>query len=79
MESTTPSQAVEPSVPPDLRAELFQELSTQFAAALSSKGSLPAAAQKTIVELLDSGAPTAAEIISAASKNDPPREEVGDE
>jgi|GEM_PF-2491173 len=79
MESTTPPQAEEPTRPADLRAELFQDLAAQFASALSSKGTLPATAQKALFELLDSDAPTAAEIITGASKNDPIKEEVGDE
>ncbi len=79
MESPTPSEAEEPTRSPDLRSELFQDLSTQFASALSSKSSLPAAAQKALIQLLDSDAPTAAEIIAAASKSDPLEAEVGNE
>jgi len=79
MESPTPSEAEEPTRSPDLRSELFQDLSTRFASALSASDSLPAAAQKVLVQLLDSDAPTAAEIIAAASKSDPLKEEVGDE
>ncbi len=79
MEESTSQAAEEPDAPRDLRAELFQDLSTRFAAALSSNDSLPAAAQEVLVELLGSDAPTAAEIIAGASKNVPVREEVGDE
>lgn len=79
MESATPSQPEQPPRPKDLRAELFEDLSTRFASELSSKGSLPTAAQEALVELLDSDAPTAAEIIAAASKSDPPKEEVSHE
>ena len=59
--------------------ELFQDLSTRFASELSSKGALPTAAQEALVELLDSDAPTAAEIIAAASMSNPPKEEVSHE
>jgi hypothetical protein len=79
METTTPAQAEEPTRPADLRVELFQDLLQRFAAALSSNGSLPVAAQEALVELLNSDAPTAAEIAAAASKNDPVKEEAGDE
>lgn len=79
MEPATPSQPEQPPRPTDLRAELFQDLSTRFASELSSKDSLPTAAQKLLVELLDSDAPTAAEIIAAVSKSDPPKEEVSHE
>lgn len=79
MESVTPSQTEQPPRSTDLRAELFQDLSTRFASELSSKGSLPTAAQEALVELLDSDAPTAAEIIAAASKSDTPEEEVSHE
>ena len=79
MEEATPQAAEEPDAPRDLRAELFLDLSTRFAAALSPNDSLPAAAQEALVELLGSDAPTAAEIIAGASKNDPVKEELGDE
>lgn len=79
MESATPSQPEQPQRPPDLREELFQDLSARFASELSSKGSLPTAAQEGLVELLDSDAPTAAEIVAAASKSDPLNEEVSHE
>lgn len=78
MDATTPPEAEEPAPPRDLRAELFQDLSTEFTAALNSNGSLPSVAREALVELLDSEAPTAAEIIAAASQNDPLEEEVGD-
>jgi hypothetical protein len=79
MEEATPQAAEEPDAPRDLRAELFQDLSTRFAAALRSNDSLPGAAQEALVKLLRSDAPTAAEIIAGASKNDPVKQEVGDE
>jgi hypothetical protein len=79
MESPTPSEAEEPNRTPDLRSDLLQDLLTQFAAELSSKGSIPTAAKKALVELLDSDAPTATEIIAAASRSDPLKEEVGNE
>jgi len=79
MESETPSQPEQPPQPTDLRAELFQDLSTRFATELSSKGSLPTAAQEALVELLNSDDPTAAEIIAATSKSDPPKEEASHE
>lgn len=75
-----PPQVMEDAEPQrDLRAELFGDLSAQFAAALEVGGALPAAAQKALVELLDSDAPTAAEIILAALKSDPLNKEAGDE
>lgn len=67
----------EPEAPRDLRAELFENLSTQFAAALKADGSLPTTAQEALVELLDSETPTAAQIISAASKLDTEEEDGG--
>lgn len=79
METTTPQEAEEPAPPRDLRAELFQNLSTQFTAALNSDGSLPTDAREALGELLDSEVPTAAEVIAAASKSDPVEEDVGDE
>lgn len=79
MDKATPQVTEDAEPPRDLRAELFGDLSTQFAAALEAGGSLPAAAQKALVELLDSDAPTAAEIILAASKSDPLNKEAGDE
>ena len=79
MDDTIPQVAKEPEAPRDLRAELFQGLSTQFAAALETNGSLPAEAQEALVALLDSDAPTATEIVAAASKNDPSEKEAGNE
>ena len=79
MDDTTLQEAEEAESPRDLRAELFQGLSTQFAAALESNGSLPGAAQEALIALLDSEAPTASEIVAAASKNDPADGEVGNE
>jgi hypothetical protein len=58
---------------------LFHDLSTRFTSEISSKGSLPTAAQEALVELLNSDATTAAEIIAAISKSDPPEEEVSHE
>jgi len=79
MESATPPQPEQPPRPTDLRAELFQDLSTRFASELSSKGSLPTSAQEALVELLNSDAPTGDEIVAAASKSDSVKEVVGDE
>jgi len=79
MDEATPQVMEEAESPRDLRAELFGDLSTQFAAALEADGSLPTAAQKALVELLISDVPTAAEIIAAASKNDPLKKESGGE
>jgi hypothetical protein len=79
MESPTPSEAPELLQHPDLRSELFHDLAIGFASELDSKDSLPAAARKALVELLDSDAPTAAEIIAAASKSDPLKKKAGDE
>lgn len=79
MDATTPHDVEEPAPPRDLRAELFQNLSTRFAEALKSNGSLPTTAQEALLQLLDSDAPTAAEVIAAASKKDSVDEEVGDE
>ena len=79
MNATTAHDVEEPTPPRDLRAELFQDLSTRFAAALELNGSLPTAAQEALVELLDSEAPTAVEVIAAALKNDSVEEEMGDE
>jgi hypothetical protein len=79
MEATTPQDADKPAPPRDLRAELFQNLSAQFTAALNSDASLPTVAREALVELLDSEALIAAEVIAAASKNDPGEEEAGDE
>jgi len=79
MADTTAQEPEEPALPRDLRAELFQDLSTQFATALESNGSLPAAAKEALAELLDSETPTAAQIIAAASKNDPEEGEAGNE
>ena len=79
MDDATPNAAEEPEAPRDLRAELFENLSYQFGATLEADGSLPAAAQQALVELLDLEAPTAAQIIAAASKDDPDEEEVPNE
>jgi hypothetical protein len=79
METSSPQQTEEQSPPRDLRAELFQDLSTQFAAELDSNASLPVAARVALIELLDSDAPTAAEIIAAASINDSIAEGGADE
>lgn len=79
MDDDTPQAVEDPEAPRDLRAELFQGLSTQFAAALESNGSLPAVAQEALIALLDSDAPTAAEIVAAASRSDPAEEEEGNE
>ena len=79
MESATPPQPDQPPRPSDLRAELFEDLSSRFASELSSKDSLPTAAQDALIELLDSDAPTAAEIVSAASLSDPLKVEVSHE
>lgn len=79
MDEATPQVMEEAESPRDLRAELFGDLSTQFAAALEADGSLPTAAQKALVELLISDVPTAAEIIAAASNSDPFKKESGGE
>lgn len=79
MDDATPQAAEEPEAPRDLRAELFENISTQFGAALEADRSLPAAAQLALVELLGVEAPTAAQIIAAASKSDPEEEEVPNE
>ncbi len=79
MDDATPQAAEVPEAPRDLRADLFQGLSTQFAAALESNGSLPAAAQEALIALLNSEAPTASEIVAAASKNDSADGEAGNE
>lgn len=79
MDDTAPQEVEEPAPPRDLRTELFEDLSTQFATALESNGSLPLAAQKALVQLLDSEVPTAAQIIAAASINDPEEEVAGNE
>jgi hypothetical protein len=76
MDDPTPQAPEEPLPTRDLRAELFENLSTQFGTALEADGSLPAAAQQALVELLDLEAPNAAQIIDAASKSDPEEEEV---
>ncbi|MGJ8697387.1 MAG: hypothetical protein ACSHYF_13805 [Verrucomicrobiaceae bacterium] len=75
----TPHATEEPEAPRDLRAELFENLSTHFGATLEANGSLPIAAQQALVELLDLDAPTAAQIIAAASKDEPDEEEVPNE
>ena len=79
MDATIPQEAEDMESPKDLREKLFQDLLTEFAAALDSDGSLPAAAQKALVGLLTSDVPTVDEIIEAASKNDPSQEESTDE
>jgi len=79
MVDAIPQAVKEPETPRDLRAELFQCLSTQFAAALESNGLLPVAAQEALVELLDSEDTTATQIIAAVSKNDPEEEDAGNE
>ncbi|MGJ3244103.1 MAG: hypothetical protein ACFE0O_14255 [Opitutales bacterium] len=79
MDDATPQAAKEPEAPRDLRAELFENLSTQFGTALEADGTLPAAAQLALVELLGVEAPTAAQIIAATSKSDPEEEEVPNE
>lgn len=79
MDDLAPHEAEEPAHPRDLRAELFEGLSTQFGSALESDGSLPTAAQEALVELLDSEVPTAAQIIAAASKSEPEEEEAPNE
>lgn len=79
MDEATPQVMDEAESPRDLRAELFGDLSTQFATSLEADGSLPTAAQKALVELLVSDVPTGADIIAAASKSDPLKKETGDE
>lgn len=79
MDDATPEVAEEAEAPRDLRAELFQCLSTKFADALAAAGSLPSAAQDALVGLLDSDAPTAEQIVAAAAKNDPEEKEEENE
>lgn len=79
MDDVTPQEIEAPEPPRDLRAELFQNLSTQFAGALKSNGSLPVAAQEALVELLDLEAAAADQIIAAVSKNDAEEVESGNE
>jgi len=80
MEPIPPQEPEDPTPPPrDLRAELLQDLSIEFASALISDASIPATAREALVELLDSDAPTAAEIIVAVFKKDPIEEEVTNE
>ena len=79
MEILNPQEPEDLTMPRDLRVELFQDLSDQFAAALNSDESLPSTAREALAELLDSDAPTAAEIIAAASKGDHVDEDVTDE
>ena len=76
MESATSSEPDQPKKKSDLRAGLFDDLSTRFALELNSFGSLPNAAQQALIELLGSDAPTEAEIIEATSKSDPCKEET---
>jgi hypothetical protein len=79
MDATTPHDAEESGAPRDLRAELFQALSTRFAEALESNGALPAAVQDALVQLLDSESPTATEVLAAVLKTDSEEEDVADE
>ena len=79
MDATIPQEAEDMEPPKDLREKLFQDLLTEFATALDSDGSLPAASQKALVRLLTSDVPTVDEIIEAASKNDPSQEGGTDE
>lgn len=79
MDNITHRTANGPQTPRDLRAELFESLSTQFEAALETDSSLPLAAKSSLVELLKSDTTTADQIIAAASKNDPAEEEAGNE
>ena len=79
MDDVAPQEIEAPEPPRDLRAELFQNVSARFAESVESNGSLPVAAQKALVALLDSEAATAAQIIAAASKDDPEQGEAGNE
>jgi hypothetical protein len=79
MDDAPPEEAEEAEAPRDLRAELFQCLSTKFAAALEAAGSLPSAAKEALGGLLDSDAPTAGQIVAAVAKNDPVKQEAGNE
>ena len=79
METLIPQEPEEPTPTRDLRADLLQDLSTEFASALNSDDSLPTTARETLIELLDSDAPTAVEIVAAVSKSNPVEEEVADE
>jgi hypothetical protein len=79
MEATTPQEVEEPLPPRDLRAELFLDLSTHFSTVLDSDASLPTSARAGLVAVLALDAPTAAEIIAAASKNGPVETEMVDE
>lgn len=79
MDDPTPEVMEEVATPKDLRAELFQDLSTRFTEALESDGSLPAAAQKALVEFLDLDALTAAQITEAVSKGDHEEKEAPNE
>ena len=79
MDDAAPEEEEEVEAPRDLRAELFQCLSTEFAAALEATGSLPSSAKEALVGLLDSDAPTAEQIVAAAAKNDPDEKEAGNE
>ena len=73
----TPQEA-EKTVPPhqDIRSELFENLKTEFTAALNADATLSEAAKAALVEWVDSDDPTADEVIAAISKNDPVEEEL---
>ncbi len=79
MDDATPLATEEPEAPRDLHAELFENLSTQFGATLEADGSLPIAAKQALVKLLELDATTAAQIITAISKDEHDEEEVPNE
>ncbi len=61
--------------PRDLRAELFEALSSHFTAALEADQSIPLRAREALVELLNFEAPTASDILNAAWKREEDEQE----
>jgi hypothetical protein len=60
--------------PRDLREQLLADLASQFAIELEAADDLPDKAQKSLLALLDTELPMAADVISSLSNNDSPEE-----
>ena len=63
----------------DLRAELQSNLESEFTAKLEANRTLPDAASKSLVALLNARGPTAADVIEALALEDPIKPEVTSE
>jgi len=76
----TPAPDVEMRpAPNDLRAELGDDLKSEFNANLMASGSLPKVVCDSLVTLLGASSPVSADVIAALSLEDPTQPEVPNE